>query len=330
MKVRTGSITLGHKQNIDLYPTTPFNFDASLHKPDHFPSADNHWVPGTRWQTMVWRGKQLGLKFENKGSVEEPCVRLSIFSALKLEKHFLDSLIEEINYRYSFTLDLSAFNREFANDPDLGPVIERWYGMRPLNCNSLYEYLIIAVVLQNATVRRSVNMLQALFENYGSLLVYDSKALFCFWLPEKLSGVLETDLRDLKIGYRAKSILRVNQAFVGRQVDEFDLRNKTKGEQRDALLCLYGVGPASVQYILSDVFHHTGKIEHISPWEARIYSKLFFDRHVNDPAAVDQLRAYFNARFPGFQALAVHYFWEDLFWKRKNEPVDWLEDLIRL
>jgi hypothetical protein len=28
--------------------------------------------------------------------------------------------------------------------------------------------------------------------------------------------------------------------------------------------------------------------------------------------------------------LAVHYIWEDLFWKRKYEEVDWLEKLIRL
>jgi len=28
--------------------------------------------------------------------------------------------------------------------------------------------------------------------------------------------------------------------------------------------------------------------------------------------------------------LAVHYFWEALFWKRKNQRVEWLEKLIRL
>jgi len=27
---------------------------------------------------------------------------------------------------------------------------------------------------------------------------------------------------------------------------------------------------------------------------------------------------------------AVHYFWEDLYWRRKTEPVPWLEALIRL
>jgi hypothetical protein len=28
--------------------------------------------------------------------------------------------------------------------------------------------------------------------------------------------------------------------------------------------------------------------------------------------------------------LAAHYLFEDLFWRRKNEPVEWLEKLIRL
>jgi hypothetical protein len=37
-----------------------------------------------------------------------------------------------------------------------------------------------------------------------------------------------------------------------------------------------------------------------------------------------------NERYAGFRALAVRYFWEDLFWRRKHEPVDWLEKLIGL
>jgi hypothetical protein len=26
----------------------------------------------------------------------------------------------------------------------------------------------------------------------------------------------------------------------------------------------------------------------------------------------------------------VHYIWEDLFWRRRNQSVPWLEELIRL
>jgi 3-methyladenine DNA glycosylase/8-oxoguanine DNA glycosylase len=314
----------------DLLPTPPFNFDASLHKPDHFPSADNAWEPGVRWQTMLWRRQTLGLKFENRGTIHEPRVALSIWSRKPLEREFLDSLIAEINYRYNFQLDLTEFNRAFRDDPHLGPIIRRWRGMRPLNYSSLYEYLIIAIVLQNATVRRSVSMMQVLLERYGTLLVYDGKELYCAWEPKVVDRATEEELRALKVGYRTKSIKRVTAAFARGEIDEFALRSKTREEQRQALLGLYGIGPASVGYILSDVFHHLDELEYVSPWEQKIYSKLFFNADPDDPVPTDQLLQLFNTRFGKYKMLAVHYVWEDLFWRRKHEPVEWLEKLIRL
>ena len=55
----------------------------------------------------------------------------------------------------------------------------------------------------------------------------------------------------------------------------------------------------------------------------------FFDRDPDDPVEVDELLMTFE-RFDEYQMLAVHYIWEDLFWRRKHEPVAWLEKLIRL
>ena len=52
--------------------------------------------------------------------------------------------------------------------------------MKPVAANSLYETLIIYIVLQNATVRRSVQMLENLFESFGKKLVYDGKTLSAF------------------------------------------------------------------------------------------------------------------------------------------------------
>ena len=112
------------------------------------------------------------------------------------------------------------------------------------------------------------------------------------------------------------------------QLDEVDEKGFEK-LQREALLALYGIGPASVWYILFDVFHHLDKMDHISPWEQKIYSKLFFDREPDDPVGVDELLKTFE-RFGKYEMLAVHYIWEDLFWRRKYEPVAWLEKLIRL
>ncbi len=318
------------KQSIELVPKAPFNFDATLHKPDHFPAADTKWEPGTRWQTMLWQGKPLGLRFENQGTVARPRIALSIWSARQLSPDFVSQLTDEISYRYDLQLDLTEFYSRFKSHPTLGPVLRKWRGMRPLNYSSLYEYLIIAIVLQNATVRRSVSMMQALLEQYGTPLSYDGQKLYCFWEPEAMDAVTEQELRALKVGYRAKSVKRVTAAFVGKEIDEFELRSRSREGQRQALLGLYGIGPASVGYILADVFHHMNELETISPWEQKIYSKLFFDTEPDTPIPVEQLLAYFNQQFGEYRMLAVHYFWEDLFWKRKNRHIEWLDKLIRL
>lgn len=322
--------TLSASHGVDLFPTAPFHFDATMHKPDHFPSADNEWRPGVRWQTMRWQGELLGLKFENRGTVDQPHIRLTVWSEMELSRGFLDGLLAEIGYRYSLQLDLREFHERFEQDPLLGPLVQKWRGMRPLNCNSLYEYLIIAIALQNATVRRSVQMMKALFEAYGTPLAYDGKVLYGFWSPEALALVAEHELRTLKVGYRARAIQRVTAAFAGGEIDELDLRGQPRETQRQALLALYGIGPASVGYLLTDVFHHLDELEHIPPWEQKIYSKLFFDAEPDDPIPVAQLLALFDERYAGFRALAVHYFWEDLFWRRAYEPIGWLENLLRL
>jgi 3-methyladenine DNA glycosylase/8-oxoguanine DNA glycosylase len=173
-------------------------------------------------------------------------------------------------------------------------------------------------------------MMQTLLANYGTLLSFGGKELHCFWAPETMDKVGEQELRDLKIGYRAKSVKRVTEAFAGKQIDEYSLRGRPRDEQRSALLALYGIGPASVGYILFDVFHHLDELSYISPWEQRIYSKLFFNTSPEEPVEVARLLQFFEQQYGRHKMLAVHYFWEDLFWKRRYENIEWLEKLIRL
>jgi len=315
--------------SIEIIPTAPFAFDATFHKPDHFTSGDNYWEPGVRWQAWYWQEKQLGLKFINHGSMENPKIITEVYYQAPSDDAFLKSLTHEVRYRYNLDLDLSDFYSAFSKDQVLGPIIERWRGMRPGHPSSLYEYLIIGIVLQNATVRRSISMFQALLENYGKLLEFDEKKLYCFWKPGGLQHITEDELRALKIGYRARFIKKIDDQFAQCLIDEHELRNQDRETQRQALLKLYGIGPATVWYLLFDVFHRTDFFDHISPWEQKIYSKLFFDQDPEQPVPVRQLLEHLE-RYGEYKQLAVHYIWEDLWWKRKHEHIPWLEKLIRI
>ena len=189
--------------------------------------------------------------------------------------------------------------------------------------------LIIGIVLQNATVRRSIQMFKALLENYGTPLEFDGKKLWCFWKPGRLKNVSEEDLRALKVGYRAKAIKIIDDQFNNGLLDEVELRKKDRGTQMEELLKIYGVGPATVWYLLFDVFHHWDFFNHVSPWEQKIYSKLFFDKDPENPVPVEKILNHFE-KFGDYKRLAVHYIWEDLWWKRKHENIPWLEKLIRV
>jgi len=307
-------------------PKSPYNFDANMHKPSHFPSSDNIWERGFYWISMLWQNQILGLKIENIGAVSKPKVMFHIYSKEKLSKKFIDGLTPELRWRFNFDQDISEFCSKYKEGKVLGPAIKKWKGMKPIAANSLYETLIIYIVLQNATVRRSVQMLENLFNTYGNKIKFDGKTISTFWSPEDIVKSSEEKLRELKVGYRAKMIMRLSQQFVNKEIDEFKLRKIPKESIKEQMLRLYGIGPASLQYLLFEDFYILDDLVTIPPWETKIMSRLLFNK---DFVPVKDIMKFFD-KFKGYEKLAFHYIWENVFWKRKYEHIPWLEKEIRL
>ncbi|XOB40980.1 MAG: DNA-3-methyladenine glycosylase family protein [Candidatus Nealsonbacteria bacterium] len=320
-------INLKKSFSIILNPVSPYNFNATVHKPSHFPSSDNDWSKGKYWITMLWKGEYLGLKFENKGIVNSPKIKLNVYSKEALSEKYKKSLIEEVEWRFNLKSDISEFSKKFKNDKFLSPLIKKWKGMKPAAANSFYETLIIYVVLQNAIVRRSVQMLENLFDRFGKKVKFNNKTLSTFWEPKAIDKVLEQVLRDLKLGYRAKFLKSMSSQFKKHAINEFKMRTMDREELKKQALKLYGIGPASVEYLLFEDFYHYDALETIPPWEQKIMSKLLFNKKL---VSAKRILNFFKKRYAGWEKLAFHYIWEDVFWKRKTQHIEWLEKEIRL
>jgi hypothetical protein len=63
-------LKLDKKVSVQIKPKTPFNFDATVFKPDHFPTPDHIWKPGKYWQAMRIDSKIVDFKLENKGTIK--------------------------------------------------------------------------------------------------------------------------------------------------------------------------------------------------------------------------------------------------------------------
>jgi len=266
-------------------------------------------------------------KIENDGTILKPKLEITIYSEKNLTDKEVERLKQEIIWRFELNTDFSEFHKLAKKDKKFYPVFKKWMGMRSPSQYTLYELLIIAIVLQNATVRRSQQMLDALLAMFGTKIKFDNKELWAIWHPKDLEKVSEQELRDLKIGYRAKFIKRLSQDFANGIIDELELRDSDKETAKIQLNKLYGVGPETARILLFEVFHHYDVFDHIALWQQKIYSHLFYGKEL---VSVQRTIRDIKKQYGKYAMLAVHYIWEDVFWKRKNEHIPWLEKEIRL
>lgn len=312
-----------------LKPNSPFNFDATIYKPSHFSTPDHIWEKEKYWQTIRINGKILGFKLENQGTIKKPKIKLSLFSQNPLAPEEKQKAIDKISYQFGFNEDLSKFYEKFKRDKLLVPLFKRFLGMR-VNSGEvgLYTMLMVYIVLQNATVRRTVQMMNNLLEKYGQKVRFDRKEMYVFWTPETLDRASEEDLRNLKVGYRAKFLKRISSDFIQGKIDEEAIKKLPKEEAKRELLKLYGIGPASVGYLLFEVFRHYDVFDTLPPWEQKILSRLIYSKPL---VPAKKILRDVEKRWGGWRSLAIHYIWEDIFWQRKQgKKIDWLEKEIRL
>lgn len=318
---------LSKQAEFEITPNPPFDFTGTVHKPSHFPSSDESFDGERYWQTMRFKGEILGVRMQEDSDTRRPRVNVSVYATHRLGRYFIDALEAEIAYRFDLYADLDEFEAICSNDSLLMPAWERWKGMRVSAAVSLYEFLVIATVLQNAMVRRSVQMLDSLFRNIGSQVMFDGQVLSAFWNIAEINAVSEEYLRRLKLGYRAKTLKRQAEPFFDGSLDEYMLRQLPSPELSKKLLSLYGVGPASVGYLMFEVFKRYDALEYISPWEQKIYSRLLYEEEL---VPQEKILLDVDRRWGRWKMLALHYLFEDLFWQRRTASVPWLDKLIRL
>jgi len=314
--------------SISLKPVPPYDFDSTVFKPSYYPDSLKIHEPGKYWFVLRLNNKVYGIKLVNKGTINKPKVQVVIFSKTKPLKDEITDIIDEVSYRFEFQRDILDFFKKFKNDEVLSPFIKRWYGMHGSCGQDLYGLLMIGVFLQNTVIKRSVQMTRAMLEKYGIKVKFDGKELYYFWKPEEIINVPEQELRDLKVGYRAKLFIKLSKTFVEEKINEVELRKLPVEEVKQRLLRLYGVGPETARILLVEALHHYDIFEHVAPWQQKIYSKLLFNQKL---ISADKIIKYIKNKWGEWANLAASYIWEDIFWQRKQgKKIDWLEKEIRL
>ena len=304
-----------------FYPKSPYNFDYSVHNPSHFPAPIVHWEFGKLWFSFRFNGKLLGIKFVNQGTISKPKILIALYYKKSLDEEYLNNLFNELNYRFEFNKDYAKFYHQFNGDKLIGKIIKKFKGMKNFCIESLYEYLMIAILLQNTPVKRTVQMTKIMLEKYGELIEFDGLKFYSIWQPQKIIKIPEIELRNLKVGYRAKNFLRATEDYL--KINEFTLRNLEDTELKKELMKIYGVGPASIDYILKGVYHRD-ILNIIPPWEAKIYSNIFKLKTLDSK----EIMNFLNQKYGEYKSLVIEYLFMNLAWSHKSKKIEGMEKLL--
>ena len=297
-----------------IKPSSPFNFEAS-YKPSHFETPLESYDKGNYWFTMRFLNKIFGIKMWSIGTVNKPKVKIEIYSSSKLNKDEKNELLKELNWRFCFDEDITDFIKLAKRNKILKKTFKYVYGMRECSLNSIYELLVISLVLQNTNVKRTRTMLRNLLEKYGTRVKFDNKELFVFFRPETIAKVKEKELWDCKLGYRAPYIKSISQSFANKKINEYELRKMDKENAKEKLMELKGIGPYSADIILSEGLRYHDILV-LDIWSQKIFSKVLFG---DEKHSKEQILKKAEKLWNGWKGLAGRYIMEDLFWREHQK-----------
>jgi DNA-3-methyladenine glycosylase II len=148
-------------------------------------------------------------------------------------------------------IDLTEFYKVAAHDRRLGPLAQRFHGMKPPRFAAAFEGAINAMACQQVTLTLGIHLLNRLAVAYGAAFGEGDDVAHAFPLPEDLADLTPTDLRTLGFSrQKGRAIIELARSIVEGELDLEALAALPDDEAVSRLCELRGVGRWSAEYVL--------------------------------------------------------------------------------
>ena len=182
-----------------------------------------------------------------------------------------------LRYFLQSDLNLAELLATFPdNDPHLNAAVASCHGLRLLR-QSPWECLasfILSSTKQIVQIRQIVRML---CQRYGTPVTIPggSAPAFAFPTAEQIAKLSETELRNCKMGFRAKYLLSAAQRVSGGELELESIRHLPLPTAREELTKLPGVGEKIADCVLLFAYGFPTAFP-IDVWVARALSQFYF------------------------------------------------------
>jgi 3-methyladenine DNA glycosylase/8-oxoguanine DNA glycosylase len=299
---------LAHVDTLRLPVKQPFNFRYTLWKPSHFATGLEQHSQDRSWRTFRVGELACGVVMRMDGA---DILRAEVYSDGQWLDADRDRLTARLIHSYGLDEDVAAFVALAKQVPPMREPLNALVGMRQSCPENLFEIAIISLLLQNATVARTTQMMTNLLDHYGRMAEFAGVRLKAFFTPEEIAGVDEATFRERdRLGYRAKYIGRFAEFFQAHDPDEVD--HASKADLMNEFQTIKGVGPYTAAIIASHAVRDPSALG-LDVWNRKLLAKRFLNV---DDAEAAVVMAEMTKLFPGYEGLAGLYVIEEAYRER--------------
>lgn len=218
--------------------------------------------------------------------------------------------------REYFALDhsLEEIYATFPADESMTRALEFCRGLRIVR-QPAWECLATFITSALKQVPHIAQISHTLRQRYGRRLDWPDAEVFAYPGPEQLAALTEADLRDCKLGFRAKNLLGAARMIASGEVSLTHIASLPDAEAREELCRLPGVGEKVANCALLFGFGRLAAFP-IDVWIERVLRELYFRRKRNVTAR--RLREFSHTYFGPYGGYAQQYLFHHarMTWKK--------------
>ncbi|MGV3754231.1 MAG: DNA-3-methyladenine glycosylase family protein [Verrucomicrobiota bacterium] len=205
-------------------------------------------------------------------------------------------------------VDLSRVVASFPNDVPMCESVAACHGLRLLK-QEPWECLASFILSSTKQIVHIQQNVQLLCVRYGERVATPKgrAPVYAFPRPERLAQCTEAELRESKMGFRAKYLLAAAQAVASGRLDLESLRAMSCAEARERLMELPGVGRKIADCVLLFAYGFQEAFP-VDVWVLKALQQLYFPKRRASAKRLAKFTAtYFGPNSGYAQQYLFHY-----------------------
>jgi DNA-3-methyladenine glycosylase II len=185
-------------------------------------------------------------------------------------------------------VDMQPFYDLARDNAVIGPLVERFSGVRPPRFPTVFEGLVNSIACQQVTLDLGILLLNRLSERFGVQVATGGTVLHAFPTPADLADVQEESIRELGFSrQKARAMKELSTHVADNSVDLARLEGMTNREAIADLSHIRGIGRWSAEYVL---LRGLGRLDIFPGDDIGAQNNLQRLFHLTDKPAYDHIR----------------------------------------